>query len=100
MRGWVRRAATPKVANRGTLLGRWQHIEYVMGFNLDRRLLATLGAITTVPGAAGAFRATALHDVGELSEEHPHRPLEGRPATRPAWQSAPRPATNARQTSE
>ena len=27
-----------KVANRKGLLGRWQHIEYVVGFNLDRRL--------------------------------------------------------------
>lgn len=58
-----------KVANRGTLLGRWQHIEYVMGFNLDRRLLATVGAITTVPGAAGAFRTAALRDVGGLSDD-------------------------------
>ncbi|OJF12336.1 glycosyltransferase family protein [Couchioplanes caeruleus] len=24
-----------KVANRGGLLGRWQHLEYVIGFNLD-----------------------------------------------------------------
>lgn len=58
-----------KVANRQSLLGRWQHIEYVMGFNLDRRLLATLGAIVTVPGAAGAFRAAALHDAGGLSDD-------------------------------
>src|SRR2546430_108213 len=27
-----------KVANRRTLLGRWRHLEYVMGFNLDRRM--------------------------------------------------------------
>src|SRR5258708_107839 len=27
-----------KVANRGGLLGRWQHLEYVMGFNFDRRM--------------------------------------------------------------
>jgi cellulose synthase/poly-beta-1,6-N-acetylglucosamine synthase-like glycosyltransferase len=26
-----------KVGNRGGLLGRWQHIEYVIGLNLDRR---------------------------------------------------------------
>jgi cellulose synthase/poly-beta-1,6-N-acetylglucosamine synthase-like glycosyltransferase/peptidoglycan/xylan/chitin deacetylase (PgdA/CDA1 family) len=56
-----------KVLNRRSLLGRWQHIEYVMGFNLDRRLLATLGAIATVPGAVGAFRAQALRDVGGVS---------------------------------
>ncbi|AEV84342.1 N-acetylglucosaminyltransferase [Actinoplanes sp. SE50] len=27
-----------KVANRTGLLGRWQHLEYVIGFNLDRRM--------------------------------------------------------------
>jgi cellulose synthase/poly-beta-1,6-N-acetylglucosamine synthase-like glycosyltransferase len=58
-----------KVANRGSLLGRWQHIEYVMGFNLDRRLLATLGTIVTVPGAVGAFRAAALRDIRGVSED-------------------------------
>ena len=58
-----------KVANRGSLLGRWQHIEYVMGFNLDRRLLASVGAIVTIPGAVGAFRATALRDVRGVSDE-------------------------------
>ncbi|WP_177240079.1 hypothetical protein [Streptomyces monashensis] len=27
-----------KVVNRPGLLGRWQHIEYLVGFNLDRGL--------------------------------------------------------------
>ncbi|HEX6424901.1 MAG TPA: bifunctional polysaccharide deacetylase/glycosyltransferase family 2 protein [Acidimicrobiales bacterium] len=58
-----------KVADRASLLGRWQHIEYVMGFNLDRRLLATVGAIPTVPGAAGAFRTAALREVGGVSDD-------------------------------
>ena len=58
-----------KVLNRGSLLGRWQHIEYVMGFNLDRRLLASVNAIATVPGAVGAFRAAALQDVGGVSHD-------------------------------
>ncbi len=58
-----------KVANRGSLLGRWQHIEYVMGFNLDRRLLASLGTIVTIPGAVGAFRAAALRDVRGVSDD-------------------------------
>jgi cellulose synthase/poly-beta-1,6-N-acetylglucosamine synthase-like glycosyltransferase len=57
-----------KVLNRRRLLGRWQHIEYVMGFNLDRRLLAVFGAILTVPGAAGAFRTIALREMGGVSE--------------------------------
>ena len=58
-----------KVINRRSLIGRWQHIEYVMGFNLDRRLLAGLGAIATVPGAVGAFRTAALRDVGGVSDD-------------------------------
>jgi len=58
-----------KVANRGSLLGRWQHVEYVMGFNLDRRLLASVGAIVTVPGAVGAFRMAALRDVRGVSDD-------------------------------
>src|SRR5215469_15562928 len=56
-----------KVANRSGLLGRWQHLEYVMGFNLERRMFDVLGAIPTVPGAIGAFRRIALDDVGGLS---------------------------------
>ncbi len=58
-----------KVANRKGLLGRWQHIEYVMGFNLDRRMFDVLGTIPTVPGAIGAFRARTLRDVGGVSAE-------------------------------
>ena len=49
-----------KVGNRRGFLGGWQHLEYVMGFNLDRRLFDMLGTIPTVPGAIGAFRRAAL----------------------------------------
>jgi poly-beta-1,6 N-acetyl-D-glucosamine synthase len=58
-----------KVANRGRLIGRWQHIEYVMGFNLDRRLYDVLDCMPTVPGAVGAFRRRALLDIGGISED-------------------------------
>ncbi|MGB8652513.1 MAG: bifunctional polysaccharide deacetylase/glycosyltransferase family 2 protein [Mycobacteriales bacterium] len=58
-----------KVGNRRGLLGRWQHLEYVSGFNLDRRLLDLLGCITTVPGACGAFRRQALDAAGGLSTD-------------------------------
>lgn len=58
-----------KVLNRKSLLGKWQHIEYVMGFNLDRRLLDLLNAIPTVPGAIGGFRRAALSDVGHVSDD-------------------------------
>jgi cellulose synthase/poly-beta-1,6-N-acetylglucosamine synthase-like glycosyltransferase/peptidoglycan/xylan/chitin deacetylase (PgdA/CDA1 family) len=58
-----------KVANRGGLLGGWQHLEYVMGFNLDRRLYDMLGIIPTVPGAIGAFRRGALAYAGGVSAD-------------------------------
>ncbi|MFD7403879.1 bifunctional polysaccharide deacetylase/glycosyltransferase family 2 protein [Streptomyces sp. NPDC059866] len=58
-----------KVGNRKRLLGRWQHLEYVFGFNLDRRMFEVLECMTTVPGAIGAFRLDALMGVGGLSED-------------------------------
>jgi cellulose synthase/poly-beta-1,6-N-acetylglucosamine synthase-like glycosyltransferase/peptidoglycan/xylan/chitin deacetylase (PgdA/CDA1 family) len=58
-----------KVGNRKGLLGRWQHIEYVVGFNLDRRLYDLAGCMPTVPGAIGAFRRAALDQVGGLSDD-------------------------------
>lgn len=56
-----------KVANRGGILGAWQHIEYVVGFNLDRRLFDVAECMPTVPGAIGAFRRKALDRVGGVS---------------------------------
>nr|MDT0660627.1 bifunctional polysaccharide deacetylase/glycosyltransferase family 2 protein [Micromonospora sp. DSM 115978] len=53
-----------KVANRRGLLGRWQHLEYVIGFNLDRRMFDVARCMPTVPGAIGAFRRAAVVDVG------------------------------------
>jgi cellulose synthase/poly-beta-1,6-N-acetylglucosamine synthase-like glycosyltransferase/peptidoglycan/xylan/chitin deacetylase (PgdA/CDA1 family) len=58
-----------KVGNRSRMLGRWQHIEYVMGFNLDRRLFDVLSCMPTVPGAIGAVRVDALADVGGISSD-------------------------------
>lgn len=56
-----------KVGNRHGLIGHWQHIEYVMGFNLDRRMYEVLGSTPTVPGAIGAFSREALADIGGIS---------------------------------
>ncbi|KIZ19192.1 bifunctional polysaccharide deacetylase/glycosyltransferase family 2 protein [Streptomyces natalensis] len=58
-----------KVGNRRRLLGRWQHLEYVFGFNLDRRMFEVLECMPTVPGAIGAFRRDALMGVGGVSED-------------------------------
>jgi cellulose synthase/poly-beta-1,6-N-acetylglucosamine synthase-like glycosyltransferase len=62
-------AGNAKVGNRGGLLGRWQHLEYVIGFNLERRMFDLVGSITTVPGAVGAFRRRALTAVGGVSTD-------------------------------
>jgi cellulose synthase/poly-beta-1,6-N-acetylglucosamine synthase-like glycosyltransferase len=58
-----------KVGNRRGLLGRWQHVEYVIGFNLDRRMYDVLRCMPTVPGAIGAFRRDALMAVGWVSDD-------------------------------
>ncbi|MDT7578484.1 MAG: peptidoglycan-N-acetylglucosamine deacetylase [Pseudonocardiales bacterium] len=62
-------AGNVKIANRDDLIGRLQHIEYVIGFNIDRRVQDVLGSIATIPGAAGAFRREALLRIGGLSSD-------------------------------
>ncbi|MFF7341204.1 glycosyltransferase [Streptomyces sp. NPDC008163] len=62
-------AGNAKVGNRDSLIGAWQHIEYVMGFNLDRRMYDVLRCMPTIPGAVGAFRREALERVGGVSED-------------------------------
>jgi cellulose synthase/poly-beta-1,6-N-acetylglucosamine synthase-like glycosyltransferase/peptidoglycan/xylan/chitin deacetylase (PgdA/CDA1 family) len=62
-------AGNAKVGNRGRLIALWQHIEYVMGFNLDRRMYEVLRCMPTVPGAIGAFRRSALIEAGGMSSD-------------------------------
>ncbi|WP_078893222.1 bifunctional polysaccharide deacetylase/glycosyltransferase family 2 protein [Streptomyces sp. NRRL F-2580] len=62
-------AGNAKVGNRDSLIGAWQHIEYVLGHNLDRRMYDMLGVIPTIPGAVGAFRKDALQQVGGMSDD-------------------------------
>jgi len=62
-------AGNAKVGNRDTVIGAWQHIEYVMGFNLDRRMYDLLRCMPTIPGAIGAFRRAAVLEVGGMSED-------------------------------
>ena len=56
-----------KIVNRDTFLTRLQHIEYVIGFTVDRRMHDLTGSMCTIPGAAGAFRRAAIADAGGLS---------------------------------
>jgi peptidoglycan-N-acetylglucosamine deacetylase len=58
-----------KVGNKGNLLTNWQHIEYVTGFNLERRAFAALNCITVVPGAIGAWRKKAVEEAGYFKED-------------------------------
>ncbi|MEH7156017.1 polysaccharide deacetylase family protein [Neobacillus drentensis] len=58
-----------KVGNKGTLLTNWQHIEYVTGFNLERRAFAALNCITVVPGAIGAWRKSDVAEAGYYQED-------------------------------
>ena len=58
-----------KVVNRRGLLGRWQHIEYVVGFNMDRRWYDLAGCMPTVPGAVGGFRTDALRRAGGVASD-------------------------------
>ncbi|MFD5522220.1 glycosyltransferase [Streptomyces sp. NPDC127066] len=62
-------AGNAKVGNRDTLIGAWQHIEYVMGFNLDRRMYDVLNCMPTIPGAVGGFRRSALEQAGGMSDD-------------------------------
>jgi len=62
-------AGNAKVGNRDTVIGAWQHIEYVMGFNLDRRMYDLLRCMPTIPGAIGAFRRDAVLQAGGMSED-------------------------------
>jgi len=61
--------ANVKVTNRAGAVGQWQSLEYIAGLNLDRRAQARLRVITTVPGAAAAWRRAAVEAVGGFSSD-------------------------------
>ena len=57
-------AGNVKVGNRRGLLTKLQALEYVVGINLHRRSEANLQNVTVVPGPIGAFRTSALKEIG------------------------------------
>jgi len=57
-------AGNAKVGNRVNLWTRWQALEYVTSQNFERRALNTLGAVSVVPGAIGAWRTAAVRELG------------------------------------
>jgi cellulose synthase/poly-beta-1,6-N-acetylglucosamine synthase-like glycosyltransferase len=58
-----------RVGNRNSWLTRFQSIEYICGFNLDRRALDLLNAITVVPGAVGAWRKSLIVKLGGFGDD-------------------------------
>lgn len=60
-------AGNIKVGNRNSMLTRWQHLEYVVGINLDKRFFDLLGCVPVVPGAVGAWRREAILEAGGYS---------------------------------
>lgn len=56
-----------RVGNRRTFLARCQDLEYVSGFNLDRRAYAVWNCITVAPGAISAMRREAISAAGGFS---------------------------------
>ena len=57
-------AGNAKVGNRINLWTRWQALEYITSQNFERRALNTLGAVSVVPGAIGAWRTSAVGEAG------------------------------------
>lgn len=58
-----------RVGNRQKWITRFQSIEYICGFNLDRRALDMLNAITVVPGAVGAWRKELIDRLGGFGHD-------------------------------
>ena len=57
-------AGNAKVGNRVNLWTRWQALEYITSQNFERRALNTMGAVSVVPGAIGAWRTAAIREIG------------------------------------
>ncbi len=58
-----------RVGNLQSWIARCQGLEYICGFNLDRRAYDAVNAITVVPGAIGAFRRQAINDAGGFATD-------------------------------
>lgn len=53
-------AGNAKVGNKVNLWTRWQALEYITSQNFERRALDLFNVVTVVPGAIGAWRASAV----------------------------------------
>jgi biofilm PGA synthesis N-glycosyltransferase PgaC len=59
----------PRVANRDSFLSKMQAIEFTSIISMMRRAQRIWGRIVTMSGVVGAFRRSALHDVGFYNPE-------------------------------
>ena len=58
-----------RVGNLRTFIARCQSLEYICGFNLDRRAYTASNCITVVPGAVSALRKSAIAAAGGFSHD-------------------------------
>ena len=58
-----------RVGNTRRWLGRFQDLEYVTAFEIDRRAQDFLGCIIVAPGALSAFRRRALDEAGPITND-------------------------------
>ena len=58
-----------RVGNLRTFVARCQSLEYICGFNLDRRAYTECNCITVVPGAVSALRRSAITAAGGFSPD-------------------------------
>jgi len=62
-------AGSVKVGNTLNLLTNWQSIEYITSQNFDRRAYDFVNAILVIPGAIGAFRKSAIDEIGAFTTD-------------------------------
>jgi len=61
-------AGNIRVRNRVNWITKCQALEYLVGIQVVRRALDLFGAIAVIPGALGAFKKSALSDVGQYGK--------------------------------
>ena len=58
-----------RVGNRVNFVTHCQALEYICGYNLDRRAYTHWNCVTVVPGAISAFRSAAIAEAGGFSPQ-------------------------------
>ena len=62
-------AGNARVGNRRNFVTRCQALEYICGYNLDRRVYTAWNCVTVVPGAVSAYRRAAIGAAGGFSHD-------------------------------